>query len=250
VALHKPGAGSSLVDNFVQAFEIAPLEGRIKKSAPNPTLPLGAHIQSLRSSSEKTVKKLTFLVVAVAFCVFGANAFGQGFDVAFGFGSISAPNATISNGFIFPSERGGLYPGFSADLLVHHRLGVEGELFWKASQGLYGGNEPYRPIFYNFNAIWVPKLSKNFTGEVLAGIGAEDLRFYGLLNFSPFAGYTNYTSSNHFMGDVGGGLRAYFWHDAFIRPEVRLYLINNNVEFSSGRLLRYGVSIGYSFGGR
>jgi hypothetical protein len=31
---------------------------------------------------------------------------------------------------------------------------------------------------------------------------------------------------------------------------VRLYLINNNVEFSSSYAVRYGVSLGYSFGGR
>jgi hypothetical protein len=182
--------------------------------------------------------------------VLASSAFGQGFDVAFGVGSVQSGNATTSNGLTYPSERGGLYPGFTADLLIHHRFGVEGDLFWKASQGLYGGFYPFRPIFWSFNGIWAPKITKNFTGEVLAGIGGEDVRFYGTESFSPFAGYTNYTSSNHFMGDVGAGLRAYFWHDAFIRPEVRLYLINNNVEFSSDRVLRYGVSLGYSFGGR
>ncbi len=30
------------------------------------------------------------------------------------------------------------------------------------------------------------------------------------------------------MGDFGGGIRAYIWHNVFIRPEVRVYLINNN----------------------
>ena len=196
------------------------------------------------------MKKLIFIAITVGFCLLAASAFGQGFDAAFGVGSIDSAKAVTTNGLTFPSLRGGLYPGFSADLLIHRRIGFEGELFWKGSQGLYGVNQPYRPIFYNFNAIWAPRISKNFTGEVLGGIGGEDLRFYGILNFSQLAGYTNYTSSNHFMGDVGAGLRAYFWHDAFIRPEMRLYLINNNVEFSSGRILRYGVSLGYSFGGR
>jgi len=196
------------------------------------------------------LKKLIFIAITVGFCLLAASAFGQGFDAAFGVGSIDSAKAVTTNGLTFPSLRGGLYPGFSADLLIHRRIGFEGELFWKGSQGLYGVNQPYRPIFYNFNAIWAPRISKNFTAEVLGGIGGEDLRFYGILNFSQLAGYTNYTSSNHFMGDVGAGLRAYFWHDAFIRPEMRLYLINNNVEFSSGRVLRYGVSLGYSFGGR
>ena len=196
------------------------------------------------------MKKLTIVAIVAVFCMLGASAFGQGFDAAFGVSSIISAKAVTTNGLTFPSDRGGAYPGFSADLLIHRRLGIQGELFWKASQGLYGTNQPYRPIFYDFNAIWAPRISKNLTGELMAGIGGEDLRFYGLLNFSQFAGYTNYTSSNHFMGDFGGGIRAYIWHDAFIRPEIRLYLINNNVEFSSDKVVRYGVSIGYSFAGR
>ncbi|HXY02319.1 MAG TPA: hypothetical protein VEI49_02025 [Terriglobales bacterium] len=195
------------------------------------------------------MKKLMVVAIAAAFLVLASSAFAQGFDATFGFGSITSSKATSSNGLIFPSERGGLYPGFTADLLVHRRLGIEGDVFWRASQGLYGA-EPYRPIFWSFNAIWVPHISKNLSGEVLAGIGGEDLRFYGITNFNNFTGYTNYVSSNHFMGDVGAGVRAYFWHDAFIRPEVRLYLIHNNVEFSSGQVLRFGASLGYSFGGK
>jgi hypothetical protein len=209
---------------------------------------------TLGASSEKTLKKLTFVAIAAAFFVLVSSAFGQGFDAAFGVGSVTSSSPTTgtcpTGTCTFPSERGGAYPGFSADLLVHHRMGFEGDIFWKASQGEYGGFNPYRPIFWSINGIWAPRIAKNFTGEVLAGIGAEDIRFYGTLNFSQFAGYTNYTSSNHFLGDVGAGLRAYFWHDAFIRPEVRLYLIHNNVEFSSGKILRYGASIGYSFGGK
>ena len=123
-------------------------------------------------------------------------------------------------------------------------------LSWRASQNLYGGSQPYRPVFYSFNAIWAPKLSKNFTAELLAGVGGEDVRFYGLTNCNNFFGCTTYSSSNHFMGDFGGGIRAYIWHDVFVRPEVRLYLINNNNEFSSNTVVRYGASLGYSFGGR
>ena len=33
----------------------------------------------------------------------------------------------------------------------------------------------------------------------------------------------------------------------FVRPEARLYLVNNNVDFSSPRVTRYGLSIGYTF---
>ena len=196
------------------------------------------------------MRKLTLITVAFVFCLIVGTAYGQQFDAAFGVSALTSPSAITSGGVIYPTEGGGAYPGFSADLLLRHRLGVEGEMFWRASQNLYGGYQPYRPIFYSFNAIWAPRLGKDFTGELLGGIGGSDLRFYGIVNCSYAFGCTNYSSSNHFMGDIGGGLRAYFWHNAFIRPEVRLYLVHNNVEFSSGRSVRYGASIGYSFGGK
>jgi hypothetical protein len=201
-------------------------------------------------SMEKKVKKLTVVFVLVIACsLLATSAFGQQFDAAFGVSTISSPSSTVTNGLLFPSDRGGAYPGFSADLLLSHHLGFEGDLSWRASQDLYGGSQPYRPVFYSFNAIWAPKLSKNFTAELLAGIGGEDVRFYGFTNCNNFFGCTSYTSSNHFMGDFGGGIRAYIWHNVFIRPEVRLYLINNNNEFSSNTVVRYGGSLGYSFGG-
>ena len=196
------------------------------------------------------MKKLTLLAVSIVFCLIGASAFAQQLDVGFGVSGLSSGSPTTSNGLFYPSDRGGLYPGFSADFLLHHRFGIEGELSWRASQNLYGGYQPYRPVFYAFNAIWAPQLTKSLTAEVMGGIGGEDIRFYGYTNCTYFGGCTTYTSSTHFMGDVGGGLRAYIWHNAFLRPEVRLYLINNNVEFSSSRVVRYGVTLGYSFGGR
>jgi hypothetical protein len=198
---------------------------------------------------EKTLKKLSLIAVAIVCISCADHALAQGFDVAFGVGTLHSAATTTSavTGLTYPSLRGGAYPGFSVDFLLHRSFGIEGELFWKASQGAYG-LQPFRPIFWNFNGIWVPKIDKHFSGELLAGIGGEDVRFYGIVNYSPFSGYTNYASSNHFQADFGAGLRAYFWHGAFIRPEVRLYLINNNNEFSSNVVFRYGGSLGYSFG--
>jgi len=196
------------------------------------------------------VRKLSILLVVVAAALFASTAQAQQFDAAFGVGTITSSAATIKNGLYFPSDNGGAYPAFSADFLLRHRIGIEGELAWRASQALYGGSQPYRPLFYSFNAIWAPRLTKNLSAELLAGIGGEDVRFYGLVNCNNFFGCTTYSSSNHFMGDFGGGIRAYIWHNVFVRPEVRVYLINNNAEFSSNTVVRYGGSLGYSFGGR
>jgi hypothetical protein len=198
------------------------------------------------------VKKIVLMIVLFAVFAVAAPAFAQQVDLAFGISTLTAPSASTSNGLTFPSERGGAYPVFSGDFLLHRRIGIEGEVAWRASQNLYGGFQPYRPVFYAFNGIWAPHLAKPITAELMAGIGGESLRFYtGNVSCSfVFGTCTNYVSSNHFMGDVGAGIRAYFWHGAFLRPEVRLYLVHNNAEFSSGTAARYGVSLGYSFGGR
>lgn len=197
------------------------------------------------------MKKLSLIAILFVFGLFEPIAHGQQVDFAFGLSTLKSGTGKTSNGFFFPTMGGGAYPSFSADFLLTHRIGIEGEVDWRASQNLYGGFQPYRPIFYAFNAIWAPKLAKPITAELMAGIGGENLRFYTpTVSCSFVTGCTDYVSSNHFMGDVGGGIRAYFWRNAFIRPEVRLYLIHNNVEFSSGYAARYGVSLGYSFGGR
>ena len=198
------------------------------------------------------MKKTILVVISLVFLFAAASAFGQQFDVAFGVSTTKSSAATTdpTSGLLFPSDGGGAYPGFSGDFLFHGRLGFEGEINWRASQALYGGFQPYRPVFYAFNAIYAPRITKNISAELLGGIGGEDIRFYGFTNCSAFFGCTTYSSSNHFMGDFGGGIRAYVWHNLFVRPEARVYLIHNNVEFSSGTVGRFGVSLGYSFGGR
>jgi hypothetical protein len=178
-------------------------------------------------------------------------ACAQQLDVAFGLGGVSSTSAFNASGSYFPqSIGGGVFPGFSADYLFHHRMGVEGEIFWRSGQNLYAGYQPFRPIFWDFNGIWAPVVSSRFAPELLAGIGSETVRFYQPYLVCGGFGCTNYTSESHLMGDFGGGLRLYVTHSIFVRPEARLYLIHNNYLFSSGHATRYGMSIGYSFGER
>lgn len=175
-------------------------------------------------------------------------AHAQEMDMAFGFGSLTAPSASSASGDHAPeSLGGGLYLNFSGDFLIHHRLGVSGEVVWRASRNLYAGVQPYRPLFYDFNAMYAPRLGRFATAEMMAGIGAESLRVYQGFTTCGFTGCTNYVSSNHFMGHIGGGIRLYAHGNFFIRPEAHLYLVHNNSDFSAAESTRYGISIGYSF---
>ncbi len=179
------------------------------------------------------------LIVIAGLCVFffiQRPAQAQEFDAAFGVGTLTAPSASSASGNYAPqSLSGGAYPSFSGDFLFRGRLGVGGEVAWRASRAIYGAYQPYR------------KLGKFAAAELMAGIGVESLRAYQPFTTCGFTGCTNYVSTNHFMGHVGGGLRVYAHGHFFVRPEAHLYLVRNNVEFSSGRATRFGISLGYNF---
>lgn len=223
---------------------------------------LAAHLHSCASNkcafaplgeALRNVALALFLTLFVPSFLF-AQASG---DVAFGVSTTTSPGPSadiVNSGSPYaPGIGGGTYLNFSGNFLLKHDFGVGGEISWRAAQNLYAGYQPYRPLFYDVHAVYAPKLSKNFGLELLAGIGAESVRFYtGIYTCSYFSGTcTNYESSNHFMGVFGGGLKIYpTGGNWFIRPEVRLYTVRNNVEFNSGRIVRSGISIGYSFGGQ
>jgi len=197
------------------------------------------------------VSKLAFAVLVGAFYLVSVAAQAQQFDLGFGLGTVTAPSTNVGSTFSGSTQSlsGGAYPVFSGDYLFRRNFGVGGEIAWRASRNLYLGFQPYRPVFFDFNGVYAPQLSKFISPELQAGIGVSSTRFYqNFFNCSFFGGCTNYVSSNHFLGHFGAGIRLYPHGNFFIRPEAHLYLINNNVEFSSGRLVRYGITIGYTFG--
>ncbi|HET7441336.1 MAG TPA: hypothetical protein VFJ47_08545 [Terriglobales bacterium] len=205
------------------------------------------------------MKALTLAVVFCALLAVGV-AHGQSGDVAFGVSTVVAPSASSASGNYYPqSVGGGAFPVFSGDIIFFkHQFGISTNISWRASQGqyttfqLFGGTlqpltlTPYRPIFYDFNGIWTPNRLKRVVPQLEGGIGAESVRFYQPFFSCGFTGCTNYTSSNHFLGHFGGGVKLYVKGGFFVRPEAHLYLVHNNTEFSSGRAERFGVSIGYT----
>ena len=195
------------------------------------------------------MKKLSLLLIGVALAMVSA-ASAQQIDFGFGVGTISAPSASTAPTLHQPpvSLTGGAYPAFSGDVLFFKHYGIGGNIAWRASEATPNGAQPYRPILWDIDGMWVPPLGKYAAAEFSAGIGAESTRFYGTLNCSYFS-CTNYTTSSHFMGQFGGGLKIYPHGGFYIKPEVHLYLVHNNVEYSSGHAVRYGATIGYTFGG-
>ena len=190
------------------------------------------------------MKKLSFLVITFALIfLLGRPALAQQFDLSAGVSGLTGPSSTPD----LQTIGGGAYPTFGLDFLFFHNLGVGFNAAFRAKQNLYQGQLPFRPFFYDVDAVYAPPLGKRAQLELSAGIGAESLRFYTPSFQCSFTGCTNFVSSNHFLGQFGAAIRFYVTPRIFIRPEAHLYEVHNNIEFPSSRATRFGVSIGYSF---
>ncbi|MBI3645894.1 MAG: hypothetical protein HY233_08015 [Acidobacteriales bacterium] len=199
----------------------------------------------------KLLSARLMIFACAAILALSSSAPAQQMDVAVGMSTVTAPSASEAQGNHAPqSLTGGAFPSFSADILLFKNFGVQGEFGWRATRGQWLGVQPFRPMFYDFNAIFVPRLAERTYLELLAGLGSQATRFYQPTQVcDPFA-CRNFVTVNHFMGHFGVGLKVYPARNFFVRPEAHLYLVNDNQEFSSGRAVRYGISIGYTFRNR
>jgi hypothetical protein len=196
------------------------------------------------------LRKFALVLTACAVLLFAALARAQQVDVALGAGILlSTTNLTASQAYLPPAEKGGIYPSFSIDRIFKNRFGYNGEVALSYKHESYNGFQEYRPIFYDLNAVFAPHLIKRMDADFMAGVGGERVLFYspsGNCNFPSGCGTT--LNSNHLLFDLGADLRYSVWRHLFVRPEVHLYHIVNNVEFHSDNVLRVGASIGYRFG--
>ncbi|HVH86551.1 MAG TPA: hypothetical protein VM912_07480 [Terriglobales bacterium] len=198
------------------------------------------------------MKKLSALLFLCSYLGLAGALKAQQIDAQFGISGMhtqSATNFDLTNVNNSPqSLSNGTYPSIAADFILIHNLGVGGEISWKASRASYQGVADYRPILYDFNAVYARKVSR-VGFALMGGLGAESIRFYqNFFNCNGFGQCTNYVSSNHFLTHVGGALRLYVTPSVYVAPEIHYYYVHNNVEFTSPNVTRYSLNIGYSFG--
>lgn len=197
------------------------------------------------------MRKLTLLAVICGLFFVASLAQAQQGDAMIGFGTMLSSGSCGTASGLCP-EKGGLYPSVSADAIFHKRIGFNFETTWRGGQGYYGGpgGQPYRPIILDFNGMYQPKIGKKAGLDLFGGIGWQSTRYYG------YTASTNcvyfgacFTSSHHFLVDLGGGVRYYVRGHLFIRPEVHYYdILNNNTDFTSNNVIHVGASIGYTIG--
>lgn len=185
------------------------------------------------------------LVMTALLCLGMVAAQAQ--SVEFGINTASG-NTSNSLNYSPQTIASGAYIHLGGDYEFWHNVGFGGEVSWRATQAYWGGTLPYRPIFFDFDGVYSPKLGKRAAVVLKAGIGAESLHFYTGTYSCGYLGCSNYQSASHFMGVLGGGIRLYPKGGFFVEPQANLYLVHNNFEFSGPRVAQYGLSIGYTFG--
>ena len=180
------------------------------------------------------------------------------FDAYFGMGTMrdgSTHQAIdfLGTGHPLPTPSlDGVFGTFGGAFMLNPSVGVGAELSLRFAQGDYAGLG-YRPIFYDFNGIWTPHITKRFMPEFQGGFGGVNLRFY-----NPSATYFDYNtgqysdfagSSNHLQLHAGAGLRIYVKPHIFIRPQVDYHWVRNlTTEFNSNSVAAYSIAIGFSSG--
>ncbi len=217
------------------------------------------------------MRKSVCLAIVISFFAFCSLASAQQGDAYIGGGTLlsSSPSSqaripgtncgTNSAGGVLCPEKGGTYLNLGADVIFKGRIGAAFDVNWKASQGAIGGpgGQPYRPLLFTFNGVYQPRLTKKVGLDLFGGVGWQSTRFYSYQATTSCLYFSAcYTSSNHFLVDVGAGIRYYVWGHMFLRPEVRVFHVLNNTDtsgstgfgFSSNNVVRVGASIGYTIG--
>jgi len=214
------------------------------------------------------LRKSAILFTAIALLALCSLASAQQGDAYIGGGTLlsSSPSSSAiilgnctanSSGNLICPEKGGTYLNLGADVIFKSRLGAAFDVNWKAGQGNFAGlGLPYRPLLFTFNGVFQPRLGKKAGIDLFGGVGWQTTRLYQYQNnFNCNVYGACYSSANHFLVDVGGGIRYYFWGHMFIRPEARLFHVLNNsdtsgngIGFTSGNIIRVGASIGYTIG--
>ena len=151
-------------------------------------------------------------------------------------------------------EKNGFYTSIAADifpskLAAKYHFGINVESAWRYHQGDYYGYERYRPFLTDVNAVHQVTVTRKVGVDLFAGIGVASNRF-DLLSPCNIPGCINFVSSNHFLEDMGFGVRYRFWRRFYVRPELHYYHIQGNQGFNSDNVFRGGISFGYLFGNR
>jgi len=161
---------------------------------------------------------------------------------------------TFGTGSPYTTPRmGGLFSDFGAGFMFAKKYGAGADISWRDTQAAYAGLN-YRPLFYNFDAIYQPVKTKRFAPELRLGLGGVRLGYsLSQTACNSFTGCTtaneSVASSEHFQVHAELAARFYVTDHIFVRPAVEAHWVNDFFQFGSNWVPQYSIGVGYSFGG-
>lgn len=223
------------------------------------------------------------LLLCIFLCSISIASAQSSFDINIGFGAAQAkasntqlnqallpcagPN-DINGPCVSTSSLSGFMLGFGGDLMLWKSFGVSAGVSLQPAQQTYADLNASaalagvstlklnsRLTLYDFDGIWQPINQKRVALKLRGGIGGANLKFYeagssstaiiGSQNFSQYFG-----SSNHFAVNGGVGVQIYLTDHIFVRPEFKIYWVNNLTQQYGTNLVKEElVWVGYSWGG-
>ncbi len=198
-------------------------------------------------------------LLAFALCLGGTLAHAQNASVYFGGGYATDGTAGASTNLFTGATQNS--PSLNAsfgkiggDFMFSKRFGFGAETDFAFSKENYLGFNT-RPIFYDFNGIYVPFSGKytRVVPEISAGIGGEKMTFsYTQTSCDSLVGCssstTPYEAANHFQLHVGVALKLYATKHLFVRPAFDYHYVPNYIQYGSNSVPEFGAAVGWSFG--
>jgi hypothetical protein len=179
--------------------------------------------------------------LALALAVAPRACPAQSLDLFAGLNALTAQQA-VQN---IPQLGGGLFPSVGANLLFGP-VGIGAEVAGRVTRNSSG----IRPVYYDVDLLLDPiHISRSIVPIFMFGVGAQNIASYtGLTTCGGVGSCTSYVGS-HLSAHVGLDLKVYLTEHLFIQPEAHFYFIRNNQQFQASSAQRFGVSLGWSFGG-
>lgn len=182
------------------------------------------------------MRKLLVIVLGCLLLGCAAGALAQSVDLAVGGGT--AAGTQMNGGFL---------PSVSLTAMFSPHVGVNAEFAVRANNINSFDLGQYRPSTSDVN-LALRMSPRRWTPELLVGYGAVRTTGFGCDNFP----------NERCLGDpsqlqgglhVGGGVKTYFRPHWFVRLEAH-YFYRPTLNSFGYNVGRFGVALGYSFGGR
>lgn len=197
--------------------------------------------------------KIILTMVAAA-----ALAQAQSASVYYGLGTATDSSSnqqidTFGTGSPYTTPKmAGLFSDIGGTFMFSKHVGLGADLDWRNTKAAYAGLN-YRPMFYNFDAVYSPGKTKHFVPELRGGLGGVNVAYsYTSTACDAFTGCSTSNqyleSAHHFQVHMGVAARYYVTNHVFLRPAVEAHWVNNFSQFGSNWVPQLSMGVGYSFG--